>query len=63
MFLSFLAAFPWMSFSIRRLQLNPLPNRKALAVYCHQQVAHGIEQSLKGREIVPPMETLKLQPA
>jgi 1-acyl-sn-glycerol-3-phosphate acyltransferase len=39
------------------------PDRKALAQYCHQQVARGIEQSLKGREIAPPTETLKLLPA
>ncbi len=28
-------------------------DRKALAQYCHQQVACGIEQCLKGRDVVP----------
>jgi 1-acyl-sn-glycerol-3-phosphate acyltransferase len=36
------------------------PDRKALAQYCHRQVAHGIEQCLKGRELTPPQEMLKL---
>lgn len=39
-------------------------DRKALAQYCHQQVARGIEQCLKGREPVPPPLRLKApQPA
>lgn len=36
------------------------PDRKALAQYCHQQVARGIEQCLKGRDLARPGEMLQL---
>jgi 1-acyl-sn-glycerol-3-phosphate acyltransferase len=46
------------------VQPQAFADRKALAQYCHQQVARGIEQCLKGRELAPPPLRLEApQPA
>ena len=46
------------------VQPQSFTDRKALAQYCHQQVAHGIEQCLKGRDFtLGPVKLQLPQPA